>query len=427
MRIRAPLAIGLVLAKPAIAQKAEAGAAFQRGKSLMAQGRTAEACSEFETSMRLEPLHGTLYNLALCHEALGKIASAWTELKELAANDKNAPRAKDAAKRAAALEKKLTRMRIVVATPTDGLVIKRNDVDVTALAGKDIPVDPGKYTFVASAPGRTEASQELDLSTPGATIDVTIPALAEASVDQPPPPDAAIVTDAYADRGTLRPVALPRGVIEGEVSEVWGSSSGFDQDSLDTRLEGRMGLGNFEVHAGIVIHTRYARDAMRPVLTNNVIAGGDYIISPLFAAGIEVKKFHPFGDDIEQGFDFRADFTGKRIISPSVALVGSGGFGYQSRQTRGQSPAPSEFGLLGDGTVQLAPIRRLTLEALTRIRLNVSGDLYGDFIHIEVAARATAALTRHLDAFIQTSLYVLPRSAEFDTRLVTLGALYRHP
>jgi hypothetical protein len=188
-----------------------------------------------------------------------------------------------------------------------------------------------------------------------------------------------------------------------------------------------MGFGKFEAHAAIVLHTRYAQQTRRPVLTNNVTVGGDYVISPLFTAGIELKKFHPFGGDIEQGFDFRADMVAKRIISPAVALIGSGGFGYQSRQNRGQDRAVTEFGLLGDGSVQLSPIRRVTLEALTRIRFNASGDLHGESVHIQVGAGVTGSLTRQIDAYIETSLYVLPRSDAYDYRLLTIGALYRHP
>src|SRR5262245_42564670 len=82
------------------AQKAEADAAFRRGRALMAKGETEQACAEFEASMKLDPERGTLYNLGLCHEALGKLATAWAELRELAEGDTNAERRKDAAKRA---------------------------------------------------------------------------------------------------------------------------------------------------------------------------------------------------------------------------------------------------------------------------------------------------------------------------------------
>jgi hypothetical protein len=42
--------------------------------------------------------------VARCHEQLGKLASAWSEYNELAHNDSNKPRAKEAGKLAKALE-----------------------------------------------------------------------------------------------------------------------------------------------------------------------------------------------------------------------------------------------------------------------------------------------------------------------------------
>ncbi|HTR51376.1 MAG TPA: hypothetical protein VMJ10_11760, partial [Kofleriaceae bacterium] len=99
MRWRLASLLCVLASTRASAQKADADAAFQRGRSLMASGDIAKACTEFEASMRFDPEWGTLYNLALCHERLGKLATAWTELNELGASDTNAARAHDAKKR----------------------------------------------------------------------------------------------------------------------------------------------------------------------------------------------------------------------------------------------------------------------------------------------------------------------------------------
>src|SRR5262249_39756309 len=109
-------AIAIVLCTPpAWAQRAGPGALFDQGRALMEQGKTAEACAAFEQSMKLDPQRGTLYNLGLCHEKLGKIATAWSELDELSRTDTNEARAKDAAKHAAALQPRLPRMHVSIA------------------------------------------------------------------------------------------------------------------------------------------------------------------------------------------------------------------------------------------------------------------------------------------------------------------------
>src|SRR5260370_9884027 len=56
---------------------------FERGKRLIEQGRTAEACAAFAESERLDPAGGTLLRLALCREAEGKLASAWLAFTEV--------------------------------------------------------------------------------------------------------------------------------------------------------------------------------------------------------------------------------------------------------------------------------------------------------------------------------------------------------
>ena len=59
-----------------------AEALFQEGKALLDRGEVPAACRKLEESVRLDRLPGSLLNLALCHEAEGRVATAWGELTE---------------------------------------------------------------------------------------------------------------------------------------------------------------------------------------------------------------------------------------------------------------------------------------------------------------------------------------------------------
>lgn len=171
------VAISILLASdPALAQKAEATAAFQHGQQLEKEGKTADACAAFELSMKLDAQRGTQYNLALCYLQLGRTASAWAELNELANIDTNAARRDDAAKRARELKPKLTNV-VVVLAEHEPLVITRDGLDITALVGTPAPVDPGMHHYVAHAPGHRDWASDVNVAGEGATITVTVPKL----------------------------------------------------------------------------------------------------------------------------------------------------------------------------------------------------------------------------------------------------------
>src|SRR5687767_5825288 len=86
---------------------AAAESLFNEGKKLSTQGKWQEACLKFEESQRVDPGIGTLFQLANCHEKVGRTATAWAEFREVAASAKasgQGAREKVARERAAALE-----------------------------------------------------------------------------------------------------------------------------------------------------------------------------------------------------------------------------------------------------------------------------------------------------------------------------------
>jgi len=174
---------------------------YRQARELSAAGNYAEACPKFAESYRLDPATGTLLNLASCHEAQGKFASAWLEFSDAlvqSRRDRRQSRIKFAEERIAALDPKLSRLTLVLAPEVnepeltlalDGVAIGR------AALGVPTPVDPGKHRVEASAPGKKPWSTSVELGAAADTQTVTIPVLeavpvvaAEAAVAAPPAP-----------------------------------------------------------------------------------------------------------------------------------------------------------------------------------------------------------------------------------------------
>jgi hypothetical protein len=130
---------------------------FQQGRELVKQQRSAEACVKFEESQRLDARVGTLLNLADCEESAGRLASArahWQQAVALA-QARGDERLALARERFASLDKRVPRIVIKLpqGTPT-GIVVERDQVPLGRGSFEiPIPVDPGRHTLSASAPG----------------------------------------------------------------------------------------------------------------------------------------------------------------------------------------------------------------------------------------------------------------------------------
>ncbi|WP_437734613.1 hypothetical protein [Sorangium sp. So ce1335] len=129
---------------------------FEEGRRLMEAKSYAEACPKLAESQRLRPGTGTLLNLALCNEALGRTATAWGQFKEaLFASKKegNAAREAFAQEHISALEPRLSKIQLN-AESTPGLLIRVGGSDIPAAAlGTPIPIDPGTHQVEATAQG----------------------------------------------------------------------------------------------------------------------------------------------------------------------------------------------------------------------------------------------------------------------------------
>lgn len=179
-------------AQPASGGKVAAEALFEQARSLMTEGKYADACPRFADSQRLDPSPGTLLNLANCYEKLGRTATAWATYREAASAANAAGRADyvaSAQRHADALAPHLAKLTTTVAQPVDGLQVRRDGVDVAkAEWGVPIPVDAGSHSLEASAPGFKPWSSSVDVAQDGSQVSVAVPALEAAPVTATAPP-----------------------------------------------------------------------------------------------------------------------------------------------------------------------------------------------------------------------------------------------
>lgn len=169
-------------AEPSASDRAIARTLFEQGRALMKEKRHREACPKFEESQRLFPAGGTLLNMALCHEEIGRTASAWTEFNDVATlsrQEGKEDREKFAREHLEALTPLLSRLTIavpdsvasrpVVSVKLDGAPIGK------AAWGTAFPVDPGEHVVEVTGPGIRTWSTTVSVAKSRANATVTVP------------------------------------------------------------------------------------------------------------------------------------------------------------------------------------------------------------------------------------------------------------
>ncbi len=175
---------------------AVAQALFDEALSLRKAGKLDEACAKFEESLRLDAAVSTRFNVADCFERQGRLASAWSQFLQVAADlqrDGDEVRGDAARARAKRLEPRLSKMVIKTSAPPEGLVVKRDGVEVgEAQWSTALPVDAGAHELEASAPGKIRWSQTVTVKGEGQLVTVNIPALEDAPAGWAPPPSSSL-------------------------------------------------------------------------------------------------------------------------------------------------------------------------------------------------------------------------------------------
>ncbi len=273
---------------------AAAQALFYEARTLMQQNRYGDACPKLEESLRLDYGIGTEFNLADCHEHIGKIATAWSGFLSVAAASKaknQIEREKVARERAKKLEPRLPKLVIEVPAPTAGLEVKRDGVLVgNAAWGTPVPVDPGTHRIAAVAPGKQPWETTVQ-ATEGKVAKVSLPReLPNAPVAVVPQAPLPITTTMTAPTPVEEPqpiTSFPEPVDERKGSTQrgigWvasglgvaglGVAAGFGLDSLAKRNQARNHCdGDLCDAQGVDLRDRAIRSGN--VATISTIAGG---------------------------------------------------------------------------------------------------------------------------------------------------------
>lgn len=184
-----PLAIAISALGPRIAKAetaaraAAAEALFRQARDEMRRGDYESACPKLAESERLDPSSGTLLNLIVCEERLGRLAAAWVYASELvgrlAPYDDRKPIAE---RKLAALTQRVPRLTVRLssrAPPDTKVVLDGVELGPSSL-GLPVPVDPGAHSLVVTSKGRLERTAKLTmeegrvyewLAEPGAELD----------------------------------------------------------------------------------------------------------------------------------------------------------------------------------------------------------------------------------------------------------------
>jgi len=160
---------------------AAAAVLFHQGYKLRQEGQDDAACKKFEESARLDPMAGTLMNLAECRANQGKTATAagWYHKAALLADNQGDKVLLEKAKQhATELDTELSYLTIQVEKPLPGLQIKRDDVAIgPAQFNEPLPIDPGTHEVIASAPGFKPLTLSVRVGEVADNKSIVVPAL----------------------------------------------------------------------------------------------------------------------------------------------------------------------------------------------------------------------------------------------------------
>jgi hypothetical protein len=253
------MAAAALAASPALGQPSQAKRAetiFREGREAATKGDMKTACAKFEESVSLARAPGPILNLADCEEQRGRLVSAakrWAEGLELL--DRRDERVAFAQKRAAALDKRLPRIRVSLDLGPEiksgaEVRVSIGGVEMPAEeANKPQPVDPGEIEVVAVA-GETTGRAKVTIAE-GERREVTVKVGGEANemsaaLPVPDKPSSPMRTAGFVAAGVgvagLAVFGVTGGLMasyHGVVSDHCNASKQCDADGLEAVEAGR--------------------------------------------------------------------------------------------------------------------------------------------------------------------------------------------
>lgn len=189
---------------------------FREGRRLFDEGSYKEACPKLAESQRLDPGGGTLLNLARCHAAEGRLATAWAEYQEArvwARRDGRTDRRAVAEAGLRSIEPRLTWLTIAIppASYVPGIAI-RIDERVLPSSAVEVPtpMDPGIHRVAVAAPGKQPRELIVHLIAEGEKQIIVIEPLSDAAPSPSVPSVAAQSSTAHTGRPKV-PLGHPVG------------------------------------------------------------------------------------------------------------------------------------------------------------------------------------------------------------------------
>jgi hypothetical protein len=169
-------------APAAPAPREDPDALFERGNTLMDQGKNEEACPLFARSLELDPSLGTRVNLAICYEKIGKLGSAYRlfrEVRDVSHDTGKQKREDEAQQHLAAIRADATFATIRPEDRAQTDLLIRIDGVIVPVADYDFyPLDPGTHAVAAVAPKKKPFETSLAVKEPrGEKHDLVVPAL----------------------------------------------------------------------------------------------------------------------------------------------------------------------------------------------------------------------------------------------------------